>query len=350
MNADGKALVWLGELALVSFLCAALLSYGLLVCLRPLLARYALAKPNVRSSHKKPTPQGGGIAVFAATAIVVGGIFIVFSSEINAPLQFAAVFASALLLALVGVADDMRPLEPMPRLFLQAVAVAGVLASLPSELRILPITPWWIERLLLFAAAIWFINLVNFMDGIDWMTVAEFIPATAALVLFGFMGALPWNATFVALALCGAMVGFAPFNRPVARLFLGDVGSLPIGLILGWLLLLLAGAGHFAAALLLPLYYLADATITLLRRFAKGERVTQAHRTHFYQRAMDNGFSVYQIVGRVFLTNIVLSGLAAITVASQTRTIHVYMVLTGCALVGILLWNFDRQQEREGHV
>jgi UDP-N-acetylmuramyl pentapeptide phosphotransferase/UDP-N-acetylglucosamine-1-phosphate transferase len=156
------------------------------------------------------------------------------------------------------------------------------------------------------------------------------------------MGALPWNATLVALALCGAIVGFAPFNRPVARLFLGDVGSLPIGLIVGWLLVLLAGGGHFAAALLLPLYYLADATITLLRRLAKGEQVTQAHRTHFYQRATDNGFSVYQIVGRVFVTNVVLAGLAAATVVSQARTIHVFMFLAGSMLVGILLWNFQR--------
>ena len=271
-------------------------------------------------------------------------MFILFHGEVNAPLQFAAVFASAILLALVGVTDDVRPLEPMPRLFLQAVAVATVLASLPSELRVLPFAPWWIERLLLFAAAIWFINLVNFMDGIDWMTVAEFVPATAALALFGFMDALPSNATLVALALCGAMVGFAPFNRPVARLFLGDVGSLPIGLVLGWLLLLLAGGGHFAAALLLPLYYLADATITLLRRLAKGERVTQAHRTHFYQRATDNGFSVYQIVGHVFAINIVLAGLAAITVMSQSTAIRVLMVFAGSALVGILLWNFDRRK------
>ena len=104
------------------------------------------------------------------------------------------------------------------------------------------------------------------------------------------MGSLPQEATLVALTLCGAMIGFAPFNRPVAQLFLGDVGSLPIGLLLGWLLILLAGGGHLAAALLLPLYYLADATITLLRRLVKGEKVTQAHRTHFYQRAMDNGF------------------------------------------------------------
>ena len=342
MSADGKALVWLGELALASFLCAVVVSYGLLMCLRPLLARYALAKPNARSSHQDPTPQGGGIAVVAATTIVVGGLFIIFHGEINAHFSFAVVFASAILLALVGVTDDVRPLEPMPRLFLQAIAVGPVLASLPPELHVLPFAPWWFEQLLLFAAAIWFINLVNFMDGLDWMTVVEFVPVTAALAFFGFMGALPWDATLVALALCGAIVGFAPFNRTVAQLFLGDVGSLPIGMIVGWLLVLLAGGGHFAAALLLPLYYLADATITLLRRFAKGERVTQAHRTHFYQRATDNGFSVYQIVGRVFVTNVMLAGLAAVTVVSQSMTIHVFMSLAGCTLVGILLWNFQR--------
>jgi len=101
------------------------------------------------------------------------------------------------------------------------------------------------------------------------------------------------------------MLGFAPFNRPVARVFLGDVGSLPIGLLLAWLLVLLAQR-YLTAALLLPLYHLADATITLLRRFAKGERVTQAHGSHFYQRATDNGFSVIEIVGLVFVVNVLL--------------------------------------------
>ena len=103
------------------------------------------------------------------------------------------------------------------------------------------------------------------------------------------------------------MIGFAYFNRPVARLFLGDVGSLPIGLLLGWLLLLVATSGHLAAAILLPLYYLADATITLLRRLIRREPVWQAHRTHFYQLATDRGFTVMQVVTRVFFVNVVLA-------------------------------------------
>src|SRR6185369_2068230 len=99
----------------------------------------------------------------------------------------------------------------------------------------------------------------------------------AGLTIFGLAGALPLYATLTAVSLCGAMIGFAPFNRPVARLFLGDVGSLPVGLLLGWLLILLAGSGHLAAALLLPLYFVADTGATLLRRARAGEQLWVAH-------------------------------------------------------------------------
>jgi len=332
-----------GVLGLTSLVAAAAISFGLLFFLRPLLARYALARPNARSSHREPTPQGGGIAVIVATTIVVCAASLFLRHEPSWSLELVVVFTSTIFLALVGVTDDLRPLEAMPRLLLQALAVAVVLSALPTDLRVFPFAAWWFERLVLFAALLWFVNLVNFMDGIDWMTVAEVIPIAAALAIFGLMGALPSGASLVAFVLCGATIGFAPFNRPVAQLFLGDVGSLPIGLILGWLLVLLAGNGHLAAALLLPLYYLGDATITLLRRLANGERITQAHQNHFYQRATDKGFSVNQIVGRVFVTNIVLIGLAAVTLACQSTALHAAMVVTGSGIVGLLLWSFDHR-------
>jgi UDP-N-acetylmuramyl pentapeptide phosphotransferase/UDP-N-acetylglucosamine-1-phosphate transferase len=240
----------------------------------------------------------------------------------------------------VGAIDDVRTVAVLPRLFLQAAAIAIVIMALPGELRLVPACPYWLERALLAAALLWFVNLVNFMDGIDWMTVAEVVPVTAGLVLFGIIGALPRDATVAALALGGAMIGFAPFNRPVARLFLGDVGSLPTGLLLGWLLVMLAGAGHLAAALLLPLYYLADATVTLLRRLANGEPVLHAHRTHFYQRATNNGFSVGQIVGRVFVLNVALIALAATTLLTASFVVHAAALIAGCVLVGALLYRF----------
>ena len=334
------------SLSVVSFLAAAAICAGLLLWLRPWLARYALARPNARSSHKVPTPQGGGIAVVAATTIVVVAAEIFFANQLGDQWRLSIVFASTIGLALVGVTDDLRPLDAIPRLVLQIAAVAAIIATFPADMRIVPSIPWWLDRAVMLVGGVWLVNLVNFMDGIDWMTVAEIVPTTAALGLFGLMGLLPSEATLVALALCGAMVGFAPFNRPVAQLFLGDVGSLPIGLLLGWLLAVLAGGGHLAAAVLLPLYYLADATITLMRRLVNGEQIMQAHRSHFYQRALDVGLSVNQVVARVFALNLALGLLALLSVLRGSALLNAAAFITGLVLVTLLLVDLSRARRK----
>jgi UDP-N-acetylmuramyl pentapeptide phosphotransferase/UDP-N-acetylglucosamine-1-phosphate transferase len=326
----------------ILLLCAAAAACaGLIVLLRPVLERYALARPNARSAHNKPTPQGGGIAVVGTTLVLTLIVFATEASFGRAALQdVAPVMVAAILLALVGMVDDVRAVEALPRLLLQFVAVATVIAALPDEARVATFIPFWVERALLLLAGVWFVNLVNFMDGIDWMTVAEVVPITVYLVVIGFNGGLPAYAIVVAIALCGAMLGFAPFNQPVARLFLGDVGSLPIGLLLGWLLLLLAGQGYVAAAILLPLYYLADASATLLRRLRAGEKIWEAHRSHFYQRAIDGGFTVREIVAQVFVLNIVLASLATATVLAPSALMTFGALAAGILLVAALLWRF----------
>jgi UDP-N-acetylmuramyl pentapeptide phosphotransferase/UDP-N-acetylglucosamine-1-phosphate transferase len=322
----------LGPVALVAFF----LTTGLMVLLRPWLARYATVQPNARSSHHNPTPQGGGIAVVVATLVVVWGAIALSPVLLqNQGAQLLAVSAATALLGVVGAIDDMRSLPATARLATQCIAVGAVITALPPEVQIIPHVPWAIERAGLFLAAVWFVNLVNFMDGIDWMMVAEAVPVTGAILVLGLAGVVAPLPALLAAALLGAIVGFAPFNKPVAQIFLGDVGSLPIGLLLGWLLLQLAATGHLAAAVILPLYYVADATITLVRRIARGETVWQAHRTHFYQRATDRGLTVPNIVARVFVVNLLLAGLAFITVASENITVSSVMLSAGAAMV---LW------------
>jgi UDP-N-acetylmuramyl pentapeptide phosphotransferase/UDP-N-acetylglucosamine-1-phosphate transferase len=324
----------------VVLLAAIAVSAGLILALRPLLVRYALARPNARSSHAAPTPQGGGIAVVTAAlaSLWLGAALAGLAGEA----QLAGLTLAAAILALIGVVDDIRGLGPVPRLLVQAVAVGVVIATLPSDVRIVPLLPRALEWVLLLVGGVWFVNLVNFMDGIDWMTVAETVPIAAGAALLGLIGAVPLSTVLVALALLGATIGFAPFNRPVARLFLGDVGSLPIGLMLGWILMVLASRGHLAAALLLPLYYLADATITLARRLARREAVWQAHRTHFYQRATDGGFAVTEIVVRVFVLNIALATLALVSAIEPDLRVDLATLALGGALVAWLLGTFAR--------
>lgn len=320
---------------------AAVLAAMLCVALRPLLLRYALARPNARSSHKIPTPQGGGIAVLAGAFLALGAALWLAPVEGEAigPVLVLAVAVTGL--GTVGAWDDIRPLPASVRLVLQAVCVGFVLLRAAPELRLFPeLLPLPVERALALLAGVWFVNLVNFMDGLDWITVAGMVPLAAALALAGMTGTIDPMTGWLAAGLCGGLLGFAPFNRPVARLFLGDVGSLPIGLLTAYLLYRLAGTGAFAAALILPLYHITDATITLLRRLARGEKVWEAHRSHFYQQATTNGFSVPGVVGRVALLNLALAAIAGVSLVWPALRVQFACLAVAAVLTGLLLRRF----------
>ncbi|UPK38683.1 glycosyltransferase family 4 protein [Bradyrhizobium sp. 186] len=325
--------------SLLAVAIAALISALVTWISRPLLQRYALARPNARSSHRIPTPQGAGIAVIAATLLVAS----IWAAWANVAIP-SALLGATVLIALVGLADDIMSLPVLVRLVLQAAAVGAVVFTAPETARIVPALPLALERGLILLAGVWFVNLVNFMDGLDLMTVVEVVPVTAALLLLGWLGEVSWPAALIAATLCGGMLGFAPFNRPIAKVFLGDVGSLPIGLLLGWCLLELAWHGQPAAALLLAAYYLADSTLTLFRRIARREPFWSAHRTHFYQRATDNGFEVSRVIGEVFLLNLVLAGLAILTIRAGSTAITALALLAGAIAVGLVLRRFSRAQ------
>lgn len=330
------------EFAIVG-LAAVALCAALIVALMPLLVRYALARPNARSSHAIPTPQGGGIAVVGAMLLlVIPSMLFLPGFDAGQIKQLWLLLGASAFLAIIGAIDDIRTIEALPRLAFQFLAVGVVVLLLPEEVRIFPALPLWLERLGTLIAGVWFVNLTNFMDGIDCLTVTEIVPIAIALCLLALIGAVPHSAMLIAFTLLGAMIGFAPFNRPVAKLFLGDVGSLPLGLIVFWLLLQLAGRGYFAAALLLPLYYLGDATITLLLRIVRGESVITAHRNHYYQQAVDRGVSVPAVLGRIAAVNTVLVLLALASVLMRSMMFDIAAVGAGCALVAALLGNLAR--------
>jgi UDP-N-acetylmuramyl pentapeptide phosphotransferase/UDP-N-acetylglucosamine-1-phosphate transferase len=205
------------------------------------------------------------------------------------------------LLALVSWVDDLRNIPPLTRLIAQGAAVAIGLFALPG----LPAF-YSIATALLW---IWWINLFNFMDGIDGIAGSEAVAIGAGLTIFALVGvgAGPPPAIFSA-AVIGAAIGFLVWNWSPARIFLGDVGSVPLGYMLGFLLLSAAARGHWKIALILPLYFLADATITLVRRLLRGERVWQAHREHFYQQAVRRGLGHAAVVKRVIAADLLLIG------------------------------------------
>jgi UDP-N-acetylmuramyl pentapeptide phosphotransferase/UDP-N-acetylglucosamine-1-phosphate transferase len=277
---------------------------GLLSCLTtrvliPILTRREiLDRPNERSSHRVATPHGGGIAVIGSILLA----WVVLAQTETAPSGVFGITLGAGLLAAVSWLDDLRDLSPVGRLLVQAAAVAIGILVLPG-----PQDPF---RLAVIGLVwVWWINLFNFMDGIDGLAGSEAAAIGAGLLLFASVGSGSDPALrSLAAAVTGAAIGFLVWNWSPARIFLGDVGSVPLGYVLGFLLLDLAVRGHWTTALVLPLYFFADATITLVRRLLRGERVWQAHREHFYQQAVRRGLGHAAVVMRVIAADLVLIG------------------------------------------
>jgi UDP-N-acetylmuramyl pentapeptide phosphotransferase/UDP-N-acetylglucosamine-1-phosphate transferase len=273
----------------------------------PLLRRAAMLDlPNARSSHSVPTPRGGGIAV---TGAILAAWLALIAIGAAAPPRLVVVVGAATL-ATVSWIDDRRGLSPFVRLAAQFVAVSvGLVAVAPAG----PIFQGRLPPLLDVVGAallwVWFVNLFNFMDGIDGLAGSEAAAIGLGLVLCASLGAGNDAAiTAPAGAIAAAAIGFLVWNWAPARVFLGDVGSVPLGYLLGFLLLLTAAQGHWRPAFILPLYFLADATLTLLRRLARRERIWRPHRQHFYQQAVRRGLGHAAVAWRVAAANAALIG------------------------------------------
>ncbi len=274
------------------------------------LRRHAiLDHPNARSSHRVPTPRGGGLALIA---VLVGIWAVITALAPDAPAGIWRVLAGAIVLAAIGWRDDRGGLPPLLRLIVQIGAVALGLSAFagtgPVFQGLLPIT---LDRLAAGFLWLWFLNLFNFMDGIDGLTGGETVALGIGIAAVAAAMSAGHPLSLYGLAAAGAALGFLWWNWHPARVFMGDVGSVPLGYLLGWLLLALASHGFWMPALILPLYYLADATLTLLRRLLRGERVWEAHREHFYQRAVQAGLSHGAVVAVVLAAEAALIGLAA---------------------------------------
>lgn len=318
----------------IAILAASLAATRLTLSL--LRRRAILDLPNERSSHSVPTPRGGGIAVTAA--VIAGWLAAALSldGDLNG---VGIVLLGAGGLALLSWIDDLRELPAGVRLLGHGAAVTLTMTLLPAPAPYFGgLLPGVVDSLAAGLLWVWFINLFNFMDGIDGIAGGESTVLGLGIATVAILANLDDTFVLYGLTLAAAALGFLWWNRPPARIFLGDVGSIPLGYLLGWLLLGLAAAGQPFAALILPLYYLTDATLTLARRALRGEKVWRAHREHFYQRAVQSGRSHGAVVAVISLANLILIGLAVLAVNSQA----LLAMAAAVVVVGILLFDLGR--------
>lgn len=279
------------SLTIVAGSAAAAWLGGILVY-RLLLKAHIMDVPNARSSHEQVVVRGGGLAILL---VLFGAWMVGIIGWLPGLAVDLRILLAVLLVAAVSFVDDVRPLPFWARLPVHGLAAVLALWGLGMKA-----ADSGVSVFVLLVAWIWLVgyaNAFNFMDGINGLAVMQAVIAGLFGAVFCWVGGESGSvSSWVAmqLLLAGAALGFLPHNFPRARMFLGDVGSVPIGFLLalatvaawqlvGWRVGVAIGALH--------LNFLLDTTITMARRFLRGERIHEAHREHFYQRLLRSGKS-----------------------------------------------------------
>jgi Fuc2NAc and GlcNAc transferase len=271
------------------------------------LARGVIDVPNARSSHVLPTPRGGGLAIVVTVLFTIGVAY----ARGNVPPDLAAVLlVGGPFVALIGFIDDLRSVSVAARLtvqflaFIWCVYCLGPLPPLSLGFAVVNLGAGGSIAAVVFL--VWFLNIYNFMDGIDGIASVEAISvmAFATLLLFSQRGEP--SILFAVLVVTAAAAGFLIWNWPPARIFMGDAGSGFLGFFVGsiaWATIVRGRLSVWVWLILLGAFII-DASVTLLRRWSRGARLAEAHRSHAYQRLSRKYRSHLKVTLGILLINV----------------------------------------------
>lgn len=295
------------------------------IVLTYMIKAYALKQsmmdiPNERSSHTVPTPRGGGAAIIM---VLYMGLFY-FRESIDTKLFYALL--CGLPIAFIGLMDDIFTLSSKIRFLIQSISAGMALYFLSGVTHIdfilFELQGWWLN-IIAFFAMVWLTNLYNFLDGIDGYAGSEAVTVGLGLFLL-FHNPL-------GLVIVAAALGFLIFNWHQASIFMGDIGSTTLGFIFAVFVFYDTGHGSIYVWLVLLSLFWFDATLTLIRRYFNGERISQAHKKHAYQRLVQSGWAHDKVVWYALLYNLSFLGLLY-----YIENVLIVFVLNIISLVGIV--------------
>jgi UDP-N-acetylmuramyl pentapeptide phosphotransferase/UDP-N-acetylglucosamine-1-phosphate transferase len=299
----------------------------LVIMLRLRFAGRGLDLPGHRSLHSRPTPHGGGVGIVTAT--LACGLLV------GAGMQWLVVI---LVLAMISLADDWLDIPFWVRLLVHLACAAGLVYSFG--------VPSLAMALFIMLVIAWSTNAYNFMDGADGLAGSMAVTGFAVYAVAFQSGGYSAQAGLCA-ALAGSALGFLYFNWHPARIFMGDVGSIPLGFLaggLGWHGFVLgAWPAWFGPLVFAP--FLLDASVTLIRRVARGERIWLAHRDHYYQRMVRAGMTHAAMCSRWLLT-MFLGGILALLLLMFAESLAWVAVALWSIFLLFLGWRIDAQWVR----
>ena len=294
--------------------------------------------PNQRSSHSRPTPKGAGLGIIATLLIVYYTFF---------PLTDFYFIGSVLVLTILSFINDNKQLSIIIRLIIQmtlAIIVLHLWPPLQHTVFLSNIVPVWLENIIIILLIIWLINLFNFMDGIDGISGTQclIIGVGVGLALFFSHGQYKLE-QLIAGFMAGSSLAFLFWNWSPAKVFLGDAGSIPLGFINAILILLLCKSGLWYVAIIINNYYIFDASITLLRRIQTKQKPWKAHKEHFYQKAVQNGYSHSKVCKIIATHGILLICISCLTTLKPNLIIILFSIVISSLSTIYLLYYLNKK-------
>lgn len=290
---------------------------------------WVLDYPNSRSLHSVPVPRVGGLGLLLG--VLISWLFF------SAALPFS-IWLGIVLLIPISLLDDIQQMPAWCRLLAQCIAAATFSLLLWQD------GLNWLVILLVLVSIIWMSNLYNFMDGSDGLA------GGMTIIGFGYYGVIALLAgshefALINFSIAAAATAFVYYNFYPARIFLGDVGAIPLGFlaatlgIMGWI----DGLWTLWLPLLIFSPFIADASVTLIKRFIRGEKIWQAHREHYYQRIIQSGFGHRNTALASYLL-MIIAGASALWAGNQALAVQSQVALIWSGAYLILMFTFDWHQ------
>jgi len=311
--------------------------------------------PNVRSSHVTPTPRGGGVSIVATFFVGVMAIFLFADKAHIDHRYFWGFLVSTTAMALISFYDDLRNYSFRIKLLTHVLAIFLVLAAgIVIDQMAIPglgvVELGWLGYLLTFVWLLGLSNAYNFMDGIDGLA------ASTAVIVCAFFGWITFHqgshfVYIVCYTILSGSLGFLLWNKPPAKIFMGDIGSVFLGFVLACMAILADryDISHTSIMVMpfLLLHFIFDTSVTMCRRALAGENITQAHRTHLYQLLVRLGMSHQEVTGSYALLA-VLQGFAAISMLELDGDLRLLVFVPFLILYALLAYEITKKAKKQG--